>query len=202
MTDVSSTSRSNLPSIDGIFIDAGALTRIAHDCRPDACPHSDGGCCGYYDVYVHPDELDGLVGMMPPASAYAPHLHDDNGFINVFEEDGDELVIDKTDDGRCVFGYADAHARHWCALHRAALDRGIPLIQAKPTACLLWPLALTETGPPVLSVQDGAIDFACNRERNGTPESLDAGIADIVCTVFGVPFHDQLRRILAGAAQD
>lgn len=190
------TSRPSLPAIGDIFIDTTALSSIAHMCLPEACSHS-GGCCGYYDVYIHQQELDGLIGMMPPASKYAPHLRDNDGYINLFgEEDNGEFSIDKSEEGGCLFGYADDRNRTWCSLHTAALDLGIPLIDAKPMACLLWPLALTETEPITLSVQDGALAFSCNQSRPERSDPLDKGIAEIVRGVFGQDFLDALYRIL------
>lgn len=182
------------PKIQNICVDLDALRSIAHRCDPLRCRHV-RACCARYEVCVDSDQAGGIVGMLPHAAQYAPALFEDGGYIDPFDDaDDGELALATDEDGRCVFAYVGRHGETLCALHSAALDLSLPPHRAKPRSCWLWPLALSESTPPVLSVQDGAFALPCNRRRSG--RGLHRGIEDIVRARFGAAFLEALYGLL------
>ena len=83
-----------------------------------------------------------------------------------------------------------------CSLHSAALELGLPPAQVKPRACALWPLALVKGDPPLLTVQEGVLDFPCNRARSESSGGLDPGVAEIVEAVFGHAFLTEITLVM------
>jgi RimJ/RimL family protein N-acetyltransferase len=131
--------------------------------------------------------MESIVGMMPAAARYCPHLQESGGFQNVFEEvEGGLFSLETDENGLCVFAYRRGrHVR--CALHSAAVEAGLPLRGVKPEPCLLWPLCLSEGEEPVLTVAEEALSFVCNRlrEPDDDEHALCPEIAAILKTVFG-----------------
>ncbi len=167
-------------------IDRDALYRIAHRCVPGKC-RRDRCCCASYEIVVDPDEIGRIIGYMPAASRYAPLLGSGSRLENVFEENPEDgtYTVDADEDGLCVFAYGDRRRGVLCSLHTAALDLGLPHSRTKPVSCVLWPLAITEDRPLVLSVAEDAFRFPCNRRRRDPGGRLDPGIERIVRDVFG-----------------
>jgi hypothetical protein len=137
------------------------------------------------------------VGALPHAAVYCPQLKATDGYNNVFEKIADDLFqVDSTDDGLCVFAYRHNRTTR-CSLHSAALDLGLPIALLKPEPCLLWPLALSETAPYTLSVHVDASAFACNHIRP-RQKHIDPSLQDIICTVFGRRFAEEVNQALHG----
>ncbi|HPK03792.1 MAG TPA: hypothetical protein PLS90_15195, partial [Candidatus Sumerlaeota bacterium] len=144
-------------------------------------------------------ELERITGMMPHACRYAPHLRRGGRLANPFDDDGPRNWLLETDeDGRCLFAYTNADGETRCSIHSAALDLGLEPYHVKPRACALWPLALSEDRPPVLSIQNDCFDFPCNTRRRGRARTLDPGIAELIERNFGKPFLDKLHRLITG----
>lgn len=172
--------------IDDIEIDVESLFSISHCCVPGMCP-VDQCCCSKYEIVVEGNEMDRIIGYMPAASKYAVHLGSGCSLDNVFEEGGGgDFVVDTDDNGLCAFAYRGRCNSMLCSLHSVALERGIPYYRTKPTACVLWPLAISEDLPLQLSIADDAFDFPCNTRRKNAGKSLDPNIARIIKDVFGI----------------
>ncbi|HOE95051.1 MAG TPA: hypothetical protein PK847_00565 [Candidatus Sumerlaeota bacterium] len=187
-----------LPRIGGYQIDLAALLGIAHRYDPDRCKVG-GCCCSSYEVSIGRAELERITGMMPHACRYAPHLRRGGRLANPFDDDGPRNWLLETDeDGRCLFAYTNADGETRCSIHSAALDLGLEPYHVKPRACALWPLALSEDRPPVLSIQNDCFDFPCNTRRRGRARTLDPGIAELIERNFGKPFLDKLHRLITG----
>jgi hypothetical protein len=179
------------PVINGIQVDLASLRTICHKCRPDICKdrHS---CCTKYAPHVSPAELERIVGCFPIIGRYAGGIEEGNGYKNVFEEWGDATYrIDANDDELCVFAYALSSGEKLCALHSAALDLKIPPAELKPKACSLWPLTLSDGALPELSVDKRWHRFPCNTISEDTLH-LDAGVINIIASVFGLSFLEKL----------
>jgi hypothetical protein len=172
------------PVVGGLRIDIKALKRLAHRCDPYICKDRDS-CCASYDIEVTRREASRVVGFLPEAARYAPRLRNGRSYLDPIEDmdDGPD-VLATNEDGRCVLAYDNADGATLCSLHSAALDRGIPYAQVKPAPCCLWPLALSEDRPPMLTVQDDAYDFPCNSRRKAAA-GLDTGVQEILREVFG-----------------
>ena len=185
-----------LLDIDGYRVDLDALASVAHRCDPVLCRRM-GSCCAEYDVWVGEAEVDRMVGMMPQAARFARHLRGPDGaLVNPFRDLGpDAYAIEEGPDGLCIFAYLGGRGQQLCSLHSAALEAGLPPQSVKPDCCFTWPLAIATSLPPVLSIQEDALNFPCNgpREPDG---SLDEGISRIVETVFGAAFLAELLRAL------
>lgn len=183
-----------LAQINGILVDVAALRGMGHKCDPTLCRKTPS-CCGQYEVCVETKRLESLIGCMPAAAKLADALGDEDA--NPFDPLGAGLyAIDTNEDGLCVFAYRDGQGRTLCSLHSAAMAAGVSPYRVKPTSCSLWPLAMNETAPPVLTVDGLAMEFPCNRRRRGRPRTLDAGIAEIIRGIFGQDFLDSVQRLL------
>jgi len=150
------------------------------------------GCCEIYDVSVAEDELSRLIGMVEAGKGLYAGLDRHCGGQDFFEETDDGRFSIATDeDMRCVFTYRSGH-RVRCYLHSVALRLKLDPFQAKPQACAIWPLALSDGPRPVLGLQKDAFLFPCNRRRQGQ-RTLDEGIDQIIRGAFGQEFLDQLK---------
>jgi len=185
-----------LPRIQGVIVDVDALRGISHRCDPGLC--TDSPCCGAgYEVCIDEDEIGKVVGAMPLAARYVPHLMTETGPDNILDEILPGLhAIDTDDEGRCLFAYQGRGGAVLCSLHSAALAEGLDVGQVKPRSCMLWPLAMSGSRPRYLSVDPGAFDFPCNRRRGPGESGLDAGIADIVRELLGQEFLAEVEGLL------
>ena len=184
------------PLVRGVRIDINALRVLAHRCVPTNCSVS-RNCCKTYEVLVDAREVSAIVGAMPDAARYAPGLYEDGIPIEPVEDAEHRQTCLATDeDGLCVFAYRNRAGATLCSLHSAALDLGLPPIKVKPKACVLWPLFLVETNPPLLTVQSDATEFACNKLRARAGAKLDQGVGDIIRAVFGEVFLGELEALL------
>ena len=188
----------SLPRIQNLLVDLGALARIAHLYDPVRCKKR-GCCCSSYEVTVGRREMERITGCMPHAARHAPWLRDGKDWVNPFEEDeARQIVLDTDEHGRCVFAYRNASGETRCSLHTAAIELGLDPYRTKPRSCALWPLALGEGRPRVLSIQDDAFDFPCNRRRRPRRDrSLDPGIAELIQLNFGRPFLSKVLERLS-----
>ena len=173
--------RKRFPKVDGMHIDLSSLRSIAHRCNPALCA-SARSCCACYEVAVSEQELSGIIGCLPEASRYVPAL----AGSDLYEENEQgEIILEVDEADRCIFAYSTGPRGTLCSIHSVALDYGIEPNRLKPACCSLWPLALTDSGPLMLSVQEGAFSFPCNTRRPRNAAGLDAGVADIIREQFG-----------------
>lgn len=151
--------------INGIEVDLRSVYSINHLCRNGVC-NSRTCCCANYEVCVDSGELSAIIECLDEASKFAPHLKSGDGFDNVFDQIGTDLFcIDTNDEGLCVFAY-DLEERIFCSLHSAAISLGIPPSAIKPKVCALWPLSRAEEKPVILSIDEDAFSFKCNKLKN------------------------------------
>ena len=192
------------PEIEGIVIDMEAVVSLAHDCVPSLC--KDGThCCAFYEIHATGEEAERLLGYLPRASKYAKGLIEDGEVVNPLDEDDEKkgnFTIDTDEEGLCAFSYLskagnDKSHDPLCSLHTIALDEGQRPIDIKPRCCHMWPLALSESDPPLLTVQDGVMDFPCNKKRRGR-RTIDKGVADIIGDAFGEDFLKELKQVTKG----
>jgi len=185
-----------LPEVSGVRVDLRALGGLRHRCDPALCRES-GSCCACHDVWIGDEEAERIREWLPQTARFAPHLEDAGADGDVLQRLGpDWHAIGRREDGLCSLAYPTDDGRVLCSLHSAAVSNGADPYALKPECCVLWPLSLTTSNPPVLSVQEGAFAFPCNRRRepDGT---VDAGVAAIVQAVFGPEF---LAALTAAAA--
>ncbi|MBI2436107.1 MAG: DUF3109 family protein [Candidatus Hydrogenedentes bacterium] len=185
------------PLIADVRVDLDALLRLDHACDPKACSAA-GCCCGSYEVTVSPKELRRITGMIPESSRFARNLRTANGALeNPFERIEKGLYALDTDErGRCVFAYRDKEGFIRCSIHSAALRLGLEPYRTKPFACTLWPLAISEDNPPVLTVQEDAYRFPCNRRRSRPARTRAPEVALIIEQLFGNTFLEELHHAL------
>ena len=171
-----------------------AIYSISHNCQREFC-RKDRCCCSSYEVCIDTTELSTIIGCLPEAAKFSPHLNFGSGFQNVFEELGpNTFAIDTHEEGLCIFAYFVEDDSILCSLHSAALSLGLPPHKVKPKSCVLWPLSITEDYPIILSVDETALYFACNTPKNAYDSSLCSTIARIIRNVFGEPFLEKLRK--------
>ena len=169
-----------LVKIQKLSVDLPALLRLHHEYNPAACS-AINCCCGSYEVTVAKSELRRITGMIPESSRFARQLRDADGeYENPFERvERGIYALDTDEHGRCIFAYRDPEGAIRCSIHSAALKLGLEPYTTKPFVCTLWPLALTEDDPPVLTVQEDAYRFPCNRELGAPAQALAPEVASI-----------------------
>lgn len=189
--------RNNLVQVGDMLVDAPALVGLSHRCDPLLCRES-GSCCGRYDLWIGAEERDRLFQFEKQITRLCSGNRKKSIQENVRQIAPRTYSVEKGADGLCAFTCRGAGGEVLCALHRLALERGIPPERLKPRPCILWPLSTTSSSPAVLSVQEGVLRFPCNATRQNTEEPvLDPGVADIVSACFGADFLEELRARLS-----
>ncbi len=178
--------------LQSIEIDVTGICSVAHDCA--GCPRESKRCCSCYEVTITSKELQKIVACMPLAAHLCSDLKSHDGYENVFDQISPGLYfIDTTDDGTCVFAYHEGD-KILCSLHTAAEKLRIPIRDAKPEACLLWPLALYEEGETtMLTIHDDALEFICNVPNSRKSFSLCPSLAKNIERVFGPEFRFEVQ---------
>jgi hypothetical protein len=180
------------PLVQGHSVDVDALIGLAHHCQPFLCRDS-GSCCVAYDVWLGDEERRRILEVAPAAATYLPGGSVPEAAVRQWGPDAHALAKDEA--GRCALAYRDGEGRVLCSLHSAALDLGLAPEEVKPESCVLWPLSVTSSRPPVLSVQEGALRYPCNRRRRAC--GLDEGVAGILQQVLGEEFLAEVERLVA-----
>jgi len=177
-----------------ITVDLTALAGIVHECC--GCTQVEACCCARFDICITAEEMERIVGLLPEVARHCPHLLDEDGYRNVFEETDDGLFsIDTAESGLCVFAYQEkGPAVIRCALHRVAGDLGIPLKDLKPSPCILWPLALSEPGNNQLSVCSDALLFRCNRCCEEQQQEISSRLLETVECLYGASARDTISK--------
>ena len=176
-------------------VDLSALARLAYRCEPRLCGIR-GSCCRHYDVWMDDREARRVESMFPAVRQLFPQRHALHDRRSVMRRTAlGRYVLRKDDHGCCTLSHRTPDGRLLCTLHTAALEEDIPLREAKPRLCLLWPLSLSRAEPPVLSVQEGVEDFPCCRSRE-PDTSLHEGVEGTIQLYFGSDAADLIQRRL------
>lgn len=175
-----------------IKIDVVGLCSVTHRCT--GCKGESKCCCSSYEVTIKKSEMERIIRYLPNASIFCPHLKCSNGYNNIFENLSKGLFsIDTTEDGLCLFAYFN-NDKILCSLHTVSKKLRIPLINIKPISCILWPLVISESDTPILSVHDDAFEFKCNKHQNSDKLSLCSSIAQNIEIVLGKNFRQELEK--------
>jgi len=160
--------------------DLDAIKSIDHHCT--GCRSKKKCCCASYNIFVSKTEMQRILNIFPLAAAYCPGLIKDGEFDNVFEEfDDGSIQIDTDESGLCVFAYRQAGIIR-CALHTVAIDMDMPVETVKPFHCLLWPMAISPGSETVVSLQEDALDFPCNRPQKS--DTICQSLRDTLQVLF------------------
>ncbi len=179
-------------------VDIEAIGRLRHACRPELCV-AGPSCCQSYEIAFPARQARRVIDYLDHASRYARHLTGPEGLTDPLSETDDGLAcMDTDEDGLCLLAFADDTGRRRCALHAAAVELGHDPAAVKPQPCWLWPLALSEDDPPILTVCAGAEQFPCNRLLKRPARSLDAGLAEIVDGLWSPELARNIDDALAG----
>jgi hypothetical protein len=163
---------------------------MTHNCI--GCQGDTKCCCSSYEVSISSSELTKIIGCIPDAAKFCPHLKSHNGYENVFEQIGLNLFrIDTAANGLCVFAYSKDN-KTLCSLHSVSINLGVSVHQVKPKTCLIWPLAISEGKRGILSMHEDALEFRCNAQNHNDSLSLCPNIGRIVESAFGQRFRCEL----------
>jgi len=181
--------------VNDILVDLPALLKVKHYCDPMLCRNK-RYCCASYEITVDKHDMKRAIGLIPDAAAFAPEVGEGGEFENPFErvEPGRWAIDCHEESGACAFSFRDKQGRGWCSLHAAALKHDLDPYQQKPEVCTMWPLALSEGEPPVLTIQDDVYEFPCAWKRRGRQKALYPDIAANVKAIFGEAFLEALNR--------
>ena len=188
--------RQHVIRIGRYVVDSEGLQSIAHRFDAVACTRV-GCCCSRYEVSLSKKEADRVRDYVSLAAGYATHLKEETGFTCPIDEEERPRTLETDEEGRCLFAYNDQQGHVLCSLHSAALDLEENPYHVKPMSCSLWPLALSEGRPLMLSVMPDAFDFPCNQPRTVRNGKLDPGVEEIILGVFGPAFLKALERAIA-----
>jgi hypothetical protein len=177
----------------GMRVDIKALQRLSYRCEPRLCA-GQKSCCSHYDVWMDDREARRVEHMLPAVRRLFPERTELRDRWSVLRRIGaGRYVLRKNARDSCILSYRDDDGRLLCTLHTAALRDGVPLQEAKPQLCLLWPLSLSRAEPPVLGVQDGVRDFPCCASRHPDGQ-LHPGVAETLQLYFGPDVADEIKR--------
>ncbi len=177
---------SNLfPIIENVKVDLKSLISIKHKCDPGIC-RGKISCCAEYEICIEKNEVDKVIAHTPGAAEFAPQLIDNSSYRNVFDETDDNLItIDVDEDSQCLFAWRNSNGEVLCSLHSHAIKNNLSFYDTKPESCCLWPLAIYHGSPEILTVQDDAFSFDCNKKQKSKKAKLDTGIASIIKNMYG-----------------
>lgn len=176
--------------VQGVAVDVEGLCSISHRFDSKRCGTT-GCCCHCYEVQLEPGELQRLIDWQPLAAMYQPALRQQ---AFPFEEaEPGEWVIESGETMRCPFSYLSDAGETLCSIHSAALEYGEDPFAIKPKSCSLWPLAMTEGEPPVLTLMEGVLAFPCNRRKRRP--GLSPGVAELIGSVFGRKFLEEVKSL-------
>jgi uncharacterized protein DUF3109 len=184
--------------IEGVLVDLDSILSIDHTCAQDKCDrHS--CCCSKYEIGITGAEMSTMIGFMGDAAKYSKSLKDKNGeFINVFDKWEEDLYfIDSAKNSLCAFAYENKENQIFCSLHSAALETGTAPHKIKPKSCSLWPLAIIEQKPQILTIQEDVFDYQCNikKTKDGT---ICPSISETIENLFGNRFRNKLNIFCKG----
>jgi predicted metal-binding protein len=173
-----------------IEVDVAGICSIVHNC--DGCAGKSRHCCSSYDITIDEQELIQITGCLPLAAPLCPHLVCKGEFRNIFEQvEPDLFSIDSDESNLCSFAYHQSN-KLMCALHTISIINGIPLCKIKPRACLLWPLAICDTRTKILTIQDDAFEFDCNKPNDTEKWTLCPSLAESIEILFGKAFRHEI----------
>lgn len=174
-----------------LYIDVAGICSVIHNCT--GCRGESKCCCSSFEVTITGRELFNIIGYFPFAVQFCPHLEKHHSYENIFEQIGSDLYcIDITENGLCVFAYFENNMI-CCSLHAVSSKLEIPVREAKPLSCLLWPLAIFEGEQRILSIDDYALEFNCNTKNKKGVLSLCPSIAENIKMAFGKEFSCDLQ---------
>ena len=174
------------PIIENVKVDLKSLISIKHKCSPEVCKGKIS-CCAEYEVCIEKDEVDKVFAHTPGAAEFAPQLKASGFYRNIFDETDDDLIaIDTDEDNQCLFAWRNSDEEVLCSLHSHAIKNNLSFYDTKPESCCLWPLAIYDGSPKILTVQDDAFDFDCNKKWEPGKVELDTEISSIIKNVYGV----------------
>ncbi len=173
------------PIIENVKVDLKSLISIKHKCDPGICREKIS-CCADYEVCMEKKEVDKIIAHTPGAAEFAPQLKANGSYNNVFDETDDNLItIDVDEDNQCLFSWRNSNGEVLCSLHSHAIKSNLSFYDTKPESCCLWPLAVYDGSPKILTVQDDAFNFDCNEKRKPEKAKLDTEISSIIKNVYG-----------------
>jgi len=139
-----------------------------------------------YEVCIEKNEVDKVFAHTPGAAEFAPQLKDNGFYRNIFEETDDNLItIDTDEDNQCLYAWRNSDKEVLCSLHSHAIKSNLSFYDTKPESCCLWPLAIYDGSPKILTVQDDAFDFDCNKKDGSGKVELDTEISSIIKNMYG-----------------
>ncbi len=173
------------PIIENVKVDLISLISVKHKCNPGICKDKIS-CCAVYEICIEKDEVDKVFAHTPGAAEFAPQLKANGFYRNIFDETDDNLIaIDTDEDNQCLFAWRNSDEEVLCSLHSHAIKSNLSFYDTKPESCCLWPLAIYEGSPKILTVQDDAFDFDCNKKDESGKAELDTEISSIIKNVYG-----------------
>ncbi|HJO56435.1 MAG TPA: DUF3109 family protein [Candidatus Scalindua sp.] len=173
------------PIIENVKVDLKSLLSIKHKCDPELCKGKIS-CCAEYEVCIEKDEIDKVFARTPGAAEFAPQLKANGFYRNIFDETDDNLIaIDTDEDNQCLFAWCNSNGEILCSLHSHAIKNNISFYDTKPESCCLWPLAIYNGSPEILTVQEDVFNFDCNKKRESEKVELDPEISSIIRNVYG-----------------
>jgi hypothetical protein len=152
------------------FIANDHLSNYDFSCEPVKCVEKGKCCCKFYDIDITGPEMMKIVGIFDTVSLFCEGLAKDGVYQNVFEKEGSRYLLDKQENGFCVFTYFDDDDNLRCAIHSAALKLKLDPSACKPLVCTLWPYHIVKkvNGVLYLSLETDE-KFSCIKKIPSSP---------------------------------
>ena len=186
------------PIIKNVKVDLKSLISIEHKCDPGVCKGKIS-CCAEYEVCIEEKEVDKIIAHTPGSVEFAPQLIDNGSYRNIFDETDNNLItIDTDEDNLCLFAWSNRGGEILCSLHSHAIKNNLSFYDTKPESCCLWPLAIYIGSPEILTIQDDAFHFDCNKKRKPEKAELDTEISSIINNVYGEKMLAGINHAISG----
>lgn len=184
---------------------------FGNGCKGIYADRPDDGCCTLGAHYSDEDDKERVQAWADELTPELWQYHDEGHRrgITMHDDDGEEQT--RTVDGACIFHNRPGFpAGAGCALHKLALERGLPIHQTKPDVCWQVPVRRTyewvtrQDDTQVLVVTIGEYD-----RRGWGPGGHDfswwcsgATEAHVAAKPLYVSYEPELRELMGDAAYD
>jgi len=178
--------RELFPIIENVKVDLKSLISIKHKCDPGVC-NGKISCCAEYEICMEKDEVDKIIAHTPGAAEFAPQLKTNGLYNNVFDETDDNLItIDVDEDSQCLFAWRNSNGEVLCSLHSHAIKSNLSFYDTKPGSCCLWPLAIYQGSPEILTSRMMRSTLIVIRNRNLKAQNLIPKLLQLLKTCMGI----------------
>lgn len=152
-----------------------------------------GRCCMYGDLGAPISEeeehkIKSLLGLLKPRLSRQHQTFLEAGVSETYE--GSLHIRDISANTPCPLSFTDKNGVILCSLHDLAIEKSLPLLEAKPLWCSMFPVMLHKSDEGWI-INCHLPDFCCSQPN---PPPLLLAFADLLETFFGREWIEQVKK--------